>query len=198
MKEELQKKIGCNAHIEVMGFKTNRMLNRFEKNNKNIGVKNFIYIASGDLHKNHKNLIEAWKILALKGIKCSLTLTIDEITYPVITKHINEAIEQYGLNIKNVGNLDAIELSLLYQTSQVLIYPSFVESLGLPLLEASDYGLEILAPEIDYVRDIIIPAQTFDPSSAKSISRAVERSLGLPNKLEKINFTKDFLDYISE
>jgi glycosyltransferase involved in cell wall biosynthesis len=198
MKEELQKKIGCNAHIEVMGFKTNRMLNRFEKNNKNIGVKNFIYIASGDLHKNHKNLIEAWKILALKGIKCSLTLTIDEIIYPVITKHINEAIEQYGLNIKNVGNLDAIELSLLYQTSQVLIYPSFVESLGLPLLEASDYGLEILAPEIDYVRDIIIPAQTFDPSSAKSISRAVERSLGLPNKLEKINFTKDFLDYISE
>ena len=174
------------------------MLNSFKKNNKNIGIKNFIYIASGDLHKNHKNLIEAWKILALKGIKCSLTLTIDEIIYPVITKHINEAIEQYGLNIKNVGNLDAIELSLLYQTSQVLIYPSFVESLGLPLLEASDYGLEILAPEMDYIRDIIIPAQTFDPSSAKSISRAVERCLGLPNKLEKIIPTKDFLDYISE
>lgn len=197
-KEELKKKFGCNAHIEVMAFKTIRMLNGLRQNIKNIDVKNFIYIASGDIHKNHKNLIEAWKILAQQGINCSLTLTIDEIIYPVITKYINEAKEQHRLNIINVGNIDAIELSLLYQTSQVLIYPSFVESLGLPLLEASDYGLEILAPEMDYIRDIIIPTQTFDPSSPRSISRAVERCLGLSNKLEKINSTKEFLEYISE
>jgi len=197
MKQELQKKIKSNARIEVMGFKTTRMLNSFEKNIKKPGTKNFIYIASGDLHKNHKNLIEAWKILASKGIKCNLTLTIDECIYPIITKYIYEEKKRYGLEIKNLGNIDAKELSLLYQASQVLIYPSFVESLGLPLLEASDYGLEILAAEVDYVRDIINPTQTFDPGSAKSISRAIERCLSLPTKLEKIITTKDFLDYIS-
>ncbi|QWE29006.1 glycosyltransferase [Polynucleobacter sp. AM-7D1] len=198
MKEELQKKIGCKAHIEVMGFKTNRMVNGFQREKNDTGEKTFIYIASGDLHKNHKNLIEAWKILASRGIKCCLTLTIDEAIYPVISKYINDTKEQYDLDIKNMGNINAMELSHLYNTSQVLIYPSFVESLGLPLLEASDYGLEILAPEVDYVRDIINPTQTFDPSSAKSISRAVERCLGIPNKLNEIHSTKEFLDYIIE
>jgi glycosyltransferase involved in cell wall biosynthesis len=197
MKEELERKIRCSARIKVMAFKTDRMLTRLENNNQeNIGIKKFIYVASGDLHKNHKILIEAWKILALKGIKCSLTLTIDETIYPVITKYINEVKEQYGLDIKNVGNIDAMELSLLYKASQVLIYPSFVESLGLPLLEAADHGLEILAPEVDYIRDIINPHHTFDPGSAKSISRAVERCLGLPTKLEKITSTKKFMEYV--
>lgn len=197
-KDELQKKIRCNAKIYKLGFKTNRFVNNFHKKNVSTANKNFIYIASGDLHKNHRNLIEAWKILAFKGIKCSLTLTIDETIYPVITTFINQAKEQFGLNIKNVGNISSNELTLLYQSSHVLIYPSFVESLGLPLLEGRDFGLEILAPEVDYVRDIVIPTQTFDPNSAKSISRAVERCLGLSANLEKISTTNEFLEYVSK
>jgi glycosyltransferase involved in cell wall biosynthesis len=197
-KNELQKNIRCNASIKVIAFKTIRMLNELKSTNRKKNKENFIYIASGDSHKNHKMLIEAWKILASNGIKPRLTLTIDAATYPVISNYINEAKLKYELDIINVGILDSNSLSLLYQESQVLIYPSYVESLGLPLLEAIDYGLEIIAPEVDYIRDIINPSQTFDPSSAKSISRAVERCMGLPLKLEIIKTTENFVKYVCE
>lgn len=65
----------------------------------------------------------------------------------------------------------------LYQRAGALIYPSTMESLGLPLIEARRMGLPIIASERDYVRDIIDPEQSFDPLSPVSIARAVERFL---------------------
>jgi glycosyltransferase involved in cell wall biosynthesis len=60
----------------------------------------------------------------------------------------------------------------------VLIYPSLFESFGLPLLEARQAGLPIIAAELDYVRDIVEPVVSFDPESALSIARAVMRYQG--------------------
>ena len=36
----------------------------------------------------------------------------------------------------------------------------------------------MLAAELDYVRDILDPVETFDPNSPVSIARAVKRYLG--------------------
>jgi glycosyltransferase involved in cell wall biosynthesis len=54
-----------------------------------------------------------------------------------------------------------------------------LESFGLPLIEARQAGLPILASELDYVRDVVDPEQTFDPDSPMSIARAVKRFLGV-------------------
>ena len=67
----------------------------------------------------------------------------------------------------------------LYASAGALVFPSLGESFGLPLIEARQAGLSILAPELDYVRDVCEPAQTFDPQSATSIARAVKRFLQL-------------------
>lgn len=40
--------------------------------------------------------------------------------------------------------------------------------------------LPVVAAEKDYVRDVVEPAQTFDPESAVSIVRAVRRFLSVP------------------
>jgi hypothetical protein len=48
----------------------------------------------------------------------------------------------------------------------------------MPLIEASQAGLPVLASELDYVRDVIDPEQSFDPESAISIARAVKRFIG--------------------
>jgi glycosyltransferase involved in cell wall biosynthesis len=69
-------------------------------------------------------------------------------------------------------------IASLYQSSSALIYPSRTESFGLPLIEAMDYGLPILASELDYVRDVVVPVETFNPDSPVSIARAVRRFLG--------------------
>ena len=47
------------------------------------------------------------------------------------------------------------------------------------MIEARQAGLPVLASELDYVRDVLDPEQTFNPESPLSIARAVKRFLGL-------------------
>ena len=70
----------------------------------------------------------------------------------------------------------------IYKKGATLIFPSLVESLGLPLVEAREIGIDIIAPERDYVRDVVSPVETFDPLSPLSISRAVKRYLKVSDR----------------
>ena len=138
-------------------------------------IDNYLYPARADKSKNHHNLICAWIELSKLGFYPHLTLTIDPELYPKLVSWVEEVGRQYDLNILNVGFLDAPDLVELYSTSPCIIFPSFFESYGLPLVEASLLGLDIIAPELDYVRDVSVPVQTFDPTSPISIARAVLR-----------------------
>lgn len=137
----------------------------------------FIYVATADPHKNHQRLIEAWCLLAEQNIRPSLCLTIDDKKTPEFSNWLSQQIAKYKLNIINVGHVSHAEVLQLYRQAHALIFPSQSESFGLPLLEARQAGIPILAGEIDFVRDIVDPEQTFDPTSALSISRAVQRHL---------------------
>jgi len=138
----------------------------------------FLYVASGEPHKNHRCLIEAWKILVSKNIFPSLCLTISLENSPELYKSIEYEKETNGLKIECIGYISSEKISDVYARSGALIYPSTMESLGLPLIEARLLGLPIIASERDYVRDLIDPEQSFDPMSPVSIARAVERFLG--------------------
>lgn len=139
----------------------------------------FVYVASGEPHKNHRRLIEAWSLLAEEGLFPSLCLTLDEARFPSLCDWIGEMRKQYGVNVVNMGSLSHCDALLLYKESGALIYPSTFESFGLPLIEARQAGLPVLASESDYVRDVLDPEQTFDPESAISIVRAVKRFMGM-------------------
>jgi glycosyltransferase involved in cell wall biosynthesis len=139
----------------------------------------FVYVASGDPHKNHRRLVKAWCLLAEQGLFPSLCLTLDEHVSAELCVWINEQKLQYGLNLENVGFLSHDQIVQLYTQAQALIYPSQFESFGLPLIEARQAGLQVLASELDYVRDVQDPEQSFDPNSPLSIARAVRRYLGV-------------------
>jgi glycosyltransferase involved in cell wall biosynthesis len=135
----------------------------------------FVYIASGEPHKNHKTLFEAWFNLAADGIFPTLHTTLQTKEFDKIISKLQHQYSNLKPNFKNWENLDHKEVHTLYQTSTALIYPSKLESFGLPLIEAKNCGLPILASELDYVRDIVTPEETFDPNSSVSIARAVKR-----------------------
>jgi glycosyltransferase involved in cell wall biosynthesis len=156
----------------------------------------FVYAASGDPHKNHAVLLEAWRILKQSGLRPSLCLTIDPVRYPELASKIEDAVREYELEITNVGWISAPELANIYRHSDTLIYPSLTESFGLPLIEAAQAQLAILAPESDYVRDVVLPAQTFDPRSPLSIARSVRRHLKKPEQQASLYEASDFLSDI--
>lgn len=137
----------------------------------------FVYVASGEAHKNHFALIEAWRLLSAEGLFPSLALTLSPELAPELCSRVERETISGGLRIHNLGFLSHVRLLELYRESGALIYPSSFESFGLPLIEARQAGLPVLAPELDYVRDVIDPHETFDPRSPVSIARAVMRHL---------------------
>jgi glycosyltransferase involved in cell wall biosynthesis len=139
----------------------------------------FIYVASGEPHKNHRRLIGAFVLLAKAGLYPSLCLTLDTYADAPLIIWIDSQVNQYGLKVANLGLVSHDRLASLYRESRALVYPSILESFGLPLIEAQRYGLDIVAAELDYVRDVAVPSQTFDPNSSVSISRAIRRQLDL-------------------
>jgi glycosyltransferase involved in cell wall biosynthesis len=154
----------------------------------------FVYPATADKHKNHLKLLAAWKLLHESGVNADLHLTVDS------NKDVLEAItrlQRVGVAIVNHGYLDQSQLSVLYGRCAALIFPSTAESFGLPLLEAESAGLPVIASELDYVRDVVIPVETFDPQSAVSIVRAVRRFLGVPEQVVVPMLPEDFLREVS-
>ena len=152
----------------------------------------FIYPADGESHKNHLRLLDAWRVLSLRGVRPSLVLTLGPRDQ-ALARLVETYRTQYGVNVHDLGQRPHAEVLALYQRSGALVFPSLAESFGLPLVEAQRCGLPIVASELDFVRDVCEPAQTFDPQSAQSIARAVERFIGMPAPGIRLNTPADFL-----
>ncbi len=138
----------------------------------------FIYVADGEAHKNHRSLVEAWKLLAQQGLRPTLALTLSDRDAG-LAAWVQAQTAEHGLKISNLGPRSHEDVLALYRNAKALVFPSQGESFGLPLIEATQAGLPILAGELDFVRDVCEPVQTFDPASATSIARAVKRFLGV-------------------
>ena len=158
----------------------------------------FVYVASGDAHKNHATLVRAWRALAAEGIFPTLCLTLDPVLHPALWDAMADDARRHGLRIENATPRDQDEIAALYRSARALIFPSTVESLGLPLIEARRHGLAVLAPELDFVRDVLDPEESFDPGSAVSIARAVKRFLGRPERALQLSSARQFLDAVLE
>ena len=61
------------------------------------------------------------------------------------------------------------------------------------LIEITQFGLPVFASEPDDVRDVIQPAETFDPNAPVSIARAVRYFLKNPEPAVQIRSAEEFL-----
>lgn len=181
--------------LTLVGDAYNRKKIKVKKNTLDRD-KTFIYVASGEPHKNHKNLIEAWCMLADENIYPTLKLTLDvkRSCDKKVYDWIRAKIDSHRLKVINLGHLSTSGLLKEYLASSALIYPSLFESMGLPLIEARNISLSVIASELDYVRDIVDPVESFNPNSTISIYKAVKRFLKQKSKIVSIHTLDDFLD----
>jgi len=199
MKRLLEAKTKSSVSIRVLPFVADP--NGYARSNSHEGklqknCSDFLYVASGEPHKNHLQILDAWRLLAEEGLFPSLLLTLDEVQFQSLCRKIEELRLRYELKVTNMGVLSHDNVLALYAKVDALIFPSTFESFGLPLVEARQAGLPILAPELDYVRDVITPEQSFDPESPISISRAVKRFLGVDEPSLSLLNAKSFLEQL--
>ena len=162
--------------------------------NSNKIINNFVYVSSGVSHKNHKRLIKAFIGAANKTdkeIKLHLTLDKAELFKYVFPKN---------LKIEFHGTLAINAVNELYNSCEYAIYPSLVESFGLPLIEATNHGCKVIASDLPYVHEIIEPSLTFNPYSVESISNSILKAIETDNlpetKVLVENKLDNFIDFI--
>ncbi len=185
--------------IKVWPFKNNdkiKLNSLSEKQSHSTETPSFIYIANLEPYKNHRRLVQAWINLKEAGTNPKLVLTIDSDSFPKDYAYILECISDYQLNIDIKPKLKRDELLQNFSEADCLIYPSLFESYGLPMVEAMQMKIPIIASELDYVRDLADPVETFDPKSPKSISRAVLRFINNPSKKARVLSGKSFIENI--
>lgn len=133
----------------------------------------FVFVSNPTPQKNYPNLLNAWELLLAQGHTPTLHVTIDE-TAPAFLERVR-LLNERGAKIVNHQYRDPREL---YYECPFLIFPSLMESFGLPLIEAVESGMKILASELPFVYDVVTPSLTFNQDDPAAIAAAVQRAMG--------------------
>lgn len=153
----------------------------------------FLYVSSGNLHKNHKVLIEAFCEFFNQFKKGSLGLTIGG-EFPDLKELIAKKNEE-GYPIKNFGHIDRNDIAEIYHQYEYHIYPSLSESYGLGLLESIECGCKVIGADLPYTYAVCSPSLNFNPSSVESIKEAFRKAIFKEGK-ETIQISKNEINQL--
>jgi glycosyltransferase involved in cell wall biosynthesis len=154
--------------------KLEKSLNYVENDSKG----KFFYPAFPSLYKNFEVIVEATKKLRDQGYNPKVYLTINgnENRYAMRIRKMLKGIET---NFELIGRIPREEAVQFYQNS-VLIFPSYLETFGLPLLEARFLNAPIVASDRPFAREILegySNADFFDPFSPDDLANKMKKYL---------------------
>lgn len=146
--------------------------------------RNFFYPATAEsIYKNHACIYQAVDILKQKGINgftVKLTLSKEE-TQP---------------NIVYCGMLSKEELFQAY-ANNILLFPSYIETIGLPLLEAKSANAVIFAADCQYAREVLADYPNvyfFNPFQPNKLADLMEKAIRKEIKLSAQSNLEDNQD----
>jgi len=140
----------------------------------------FVSVGTIEPRKGHDQTLKAFDLLWQQGIKVNLVLVgqsgwnVDELIYD-ITHHklLNERL----FWLKGISDE---YLEKIYQNSTCLVFSSKGEGFGLPLIEAAQYGLPIIARDIPVFREIADDnAHYFKGNKPEDLSKEIKAWLAL-------------------
>lgn len=136
------------------------------------------YPATPLKYKNH-NVIVEWLSRVSGDFDCIFTFDAQDNT------SLYNQVVKYGLvdKIKFVGSLSYDRVLEYYKSSDLLLFPSDIETLGLPLIEAMQFNLSIIAADKEYAREVLIEYDdvTFVETNGRGVLLASEI---INNKME--------------
>lgn len=101
-----------------------------------------IYPAMPHFYKNHGVISDALKY-SPRNLDIMFTVREDDMDNP------------HDIRIRYIGQQPQEKIWEMYKTCDALIFPSYIETFGLPLLEAAMTGLPILAADLPYAREVL-------------------------------------------
>lgn len=122
------------------------------------GKHYFIYPAIGINYKQHCTIVNAVKIAKAKypelADKIKVVFTLDKEKDAIWVDYVKK--KGCEANFEFTGHIDYKKLMQLVKNSHALLFPSTIESLGLPLVEAATMGKAIVVADKDYAREVLL------------------------------------------
>ena len=121
------------------------------------GLFHFLFPATNVPYKGHCKLVrvmdELKKINPLLASRIRIHLTLKEHEHPALC----ESIKEYDTaeNFVFHGIMPHEKLLSFYKAATGLLFPSTIETLGLPLLEAGAFGLPIIVSDLEYAHEVL-------------------------------------------
>lgn len=126
-------------------------------------------------HKNHKILFRSLRTLRSFGIKkLKLVLTGQP---PANQKYFKWLIRKYGLKgqVIHLGYVDGADMPSLYWGALALVFPSYFEGFGIPILEAFKTKCPVIAARTTSIPEVAGEgALYFDPEDEGQLIRHIQ------------------------
>ena len=136
----------------------------------------FFYPAADFIYKNHQVILDSCYELKKQGIhdyRVIFTFLGDENPCAAA---LYAFVEKHDLPVEFHGPFPRAEVFELYAKT-VLLFPSYIETFGMPLLEARISGAPILAADTPFAREILeeyVRARFFPYDSSQELSDSMK------------------------
>ncbi len=154
---------------------------------KNYNLPYFIYLGRLTTKKNVNGLIESYNIFR-KQIARPFNLFLigtRGFDYDLIQKEIDKSV--YSNEIRVLGYIPLKELPLIFAGAKALVFPSFYEGFGIPVIEAMALGCPVIASNVTALSEVVGEAGIqVDPKSFKDIAEAMEKIVSDDRLREKL------------
>ena len=127
------------------------------KNNK----FNIFYPANTAIYKNHEIIINVLKYIKDNELEIYKNLIIHFTFDRDLSNNRNAVLINLikdlhvDGHIKCNGKMPYERVLSFYKSCDLMVFPSYIETFGLPLIEAASFGFPILVADINYAREVI-------------------------------------------
>ena len=105
-----------------------------------------------------------------------------------LTPEQTSYLNSLNLNFQSHVNLSEKDLSRLYKSSDLLLFPSFYEGFGIPIIEAQAHGLPVITSNVTAMPEVAGDAALLvNPYNSDEILQAIE-------KLEDLEIRKSLIE----
>lgn len=161
--------------------------NENEKLKTEYGKGFFLYVGNFYPHKNVEILIEAFRKVNNKKL-----ILVGKRDF--FSKRIYLLISKYGLadRILIYDTATPSDLKYFYKNAEALIFPSFSEGFGLPIIEAAYLNCPIITSNIEVFKEIVPDNKYFfDPNNVSELVKIISE-----NRIyDKVNINFDVFSF---
>jgi glycosyltransferase involved in cell wall biosynthesis len=130
----------------------------------------FFYPTSISIHKNNIILINAFIDFYINNKIGKLFITLNSKDF--LNNEILKKIFDNNVPIFFLGKLNKNDIIKTYEISEFVIHPSATESFGLVLIESCLMDCKLIAPDFEYVNEIVLPSLSFKKISYNEIYKS--------------------------